>query len=502
MLPGMVRSLRDRLDDLEANATERGQKGLVLVVRGVNLTLEVGRQLIGDQALRTAAALAFTTIVSMVPLLAVSFSVMKAFVPNEELAQRVRGWLLGTLLADSVGEVSGILESFLERAQGGAIGLVGFTFLMVTALSLFLSIERAFNRIWRVPTSRPLHRRLVTFYAVITLAPALVGLGFGVARWMQAGLDAMPFGFTVGAQFITFALSVLALLLTYRLLPHTTVHWRVALLGAVWAAVMIQLSKWAFNLYIESIYAGSVQSKIYGSFALVPVFFLWVYLTWIIVLGGVEVAYMVQNRTALTRALLHRRRRPGDAAAAPPTGYLLTRVFLDIARRFRAAGGGTATEEIAASLQIELDEVELGLRLLREGGLLLMVDGGEAAGRLIPARPLDRVTLHDLHELCDGLGYQPGELPLAGAEKLEEHLIALRATRAKGLERTVLSLLDEPSPSTAAVRKPRGTLEPGSAPPASAPPGIAPPAKAASEGDRQPDTDPDSPTRRSSRTAS
>lgn len=438
----MALSLHDWLDDLERRASARGQKGIAFTLRAISLTSEIGRQLVGDQALRTAAALAFTTILSMVPLMAVSFGIMKAIVPNEELAGRVRGWLLHSLLADSVGEVTGILDSFLERAQGGAIGLVGFVFLLVTALSLFLSIERAFNRIWRVPTSRPLHRRLVTFYSVITLAPALVGLGFVAVRWMQAGLDAMPFGFTLGAQFINFCLEVMALLLIYRLLPHAQVQWRVALLGAIWAATMIAASKWGFNTYIDSIYTGSVQSKIYGSFALIPVFFIWVYLAWIIVLGGVELAYMVQNRHALTRAMLHRRRGPDQRLVSPPTGYLVARVFFEIARRFRAQGGGLPLQTIAARLQIELDEVEPALRILRDGGLVLQVDGGEAHGELVPSRPLDQVTLRQLMALCDDIGYQPGELPVEGVEALEEHLVRARGAHRAALERSVASFLD------------------------------------------------------------
>ncbi|MBU1432334.1 YihY family inner membrane protein, partial [Myxococcota bacterium] len=210
------------------------------------LTVDVFHHLVLDQAPRNAAALAYTTILSMVPMLAVSFALIKAVVPSGDMAQSVRDWMLGTLLADSVAEVGGILESFLERAQSGAVGLVGFTFLLFSALSAFLSAERAVNQIWRVPATRPLHRRLVTFYAVVTLTPALIGLGFVAARWVQSGFSNLTFGLALSSTTITWTLEAMALALMYKLLPHTVVKKRAAITGGVLAAIALELLKWGF----------------------------------------------------------------------------------------------------------------------------------------------------------------------------------------------------------------------------------------------------------------
>ena len=431
--------IETRLDRLHTAATDKGRHGAALALRVVIFSIRAVGRLVGEDALRTAAALSFTSILAMVPLLAVTFGLLRAFVSDAVMAGRVRDWLLGSLLADSVGQVTTVIESFLLRAQGGAVGVVGFSFLLVTSLSLFLSIERAFNRIWHVPASRPMHRRLTTFYAIITLTPALMGLGFVAASWMQSGLDAMPFGFVVGAWFIELVLSSMALLLLYRLLPHASVEWRMALLGAVWAAVMFQLSKWGFNTYVRSIYTGSVSAQIYGSFALIPVFFLWVYLVWIIVLGGVELAYMVQNRESLTSAVLTRRGRSGGHA--PPTGYLIARTFFEVARHFRQAGGGITPETVAGRLQIDLQEVHAAVRLLRAGDLLLAVEGREES-ELVPARPLDHIKLAELYALGAADGYRPGQLPAAGAEALEVHLMHV-SDRARGrLDRTIAEFVD------------------------------------------------------------
>src|SRR5690606_12593568 len=116
--------------------------------------------------------------------------------------------------------------------------------------------------------------RLTSYYAVITLAPALLGLGFFVTGWLQdrvgSSLGVGFVGLVLGAS-----LETLALTLMYKLLPHGHVRWRAAAIGGVMAGVGFELSRVLFNLYVGSIYTGSVPSRIYGSFALIPVFFLW-----------------------------------------------------------------------------------------------------------------------------------------------------------------------------------------------------------------------------------
>ncbi len=438
ILAAMFEWLRTVIDRLSAQAEARGREGLVELLRMLEAAVETIRQLSSQQALQIAGSLSFTTILSVVPLLAVSFAVLRAFVTSDELGLKVQSWLLETLLADSVTEVTSVLMDVLARADGGALGAVGTVFLLVTSLSLFLSIESSFNSIWRVPLSRPLHRRLTTFYAVITLTPALIGVGAWFAAKAQMTLDGYSLGLSIGAGAVSFLMTVLGLTLMYKLLPHTSVRWRVALAGALGAAIALQLSRAGFNYYIESIYRGSVQSKIYGAFSLVPVFFLWVYLTWIIVLGGNILAYTVQHRETLTRAVLRRRRRHGQPA--PPNGYLVTRVFLLIARHFRREGGGTAPEKVAEMLQIEANEVNPAVRVLRDGGLVLLVSGRNA--ELVPARPLDVITLAELYRISESEGYQPGQLPGGPDAAIEWQLAAAEKARSELLSVTVAEILD------------------------------------------------------------
>lgn len=429
-------------------AEEGGHHRWVPVIRAVELVVETVRQLTSQQSLHMAASLSFTTILSVVPVMAVSFAVFRAFVTSGEIATTVQKWLLSTLLADSVSEVTTVIEELLARASGGAVGAVGTVFLLVTALSLFLSIETSFNSIWRVPLSRPLHRRLTTFYSVLTLTPALIGVGVFFAESVRGTLVGSVGGL-IGAGALSFAMTVLGLTLMYKLLPHTRVRWRVAFAGALGAGVALTATRFGFNYYIASIYQGSVQSKIYGTLALVPVFALWVYITWVIVLGGNILAYHVQHRDTLTRALLRRRRR--QDAPAPPNGYLLARVFGLIARHFRSHGGGLAPDAVAARLQIEASEVNPAVRALVDGGLLL-----EASGRsgleLVPSRPLDRIRVAELYAVAERAGYHPGQLPGAEFERLEAVLAGAEAARAAALGASVESVVED----VPALPAPRG----------------------------------------------
>ncbi len=412
----------------------------------VRAALQTGKELLDllvvDQSLTTAGSLAFTTVLSMVPVLAVSFALLKAIVGSGEVAAKVRDWMLSSFLADSVQDVTPIIESLLERAGSGAIGIVGFTVLMVTSLSLFMSVEKAFNRVWRVPISRPLHRRLTAFYSVITLTPTLIGLGIASSAWMVAGLERVPFGISIGASLLPWALEIVALLLMYKLLPHTQVQWRAAVAGAVLAAVVFNLSKAGFNYYITAIYAGSVSAKVYGSFALVPIFFLWVYLIWLIVLGGAEFAYMFQNRASFSAAL----RRRGKRRSLPwsPTGYLVTRVFVEIAHEFRSHGGGVSPLELPNTLQLPIEEVQQTLDLLREGGLVLQVESDEEGSLLVPAKALDQVKVNDLYALTEIEGYRTGDLPLLPHTRtLEERLGEARAAAYEILDCNIQQFLDD-----------------------------------------------------------
>ncbi|MEE2788634.1 MAG: YhjD/YihY/BrkB family envelope integrity protein [Myxococcota bacterium] len=362
----------------------------------LEFTQVLAYQLLGERVLRTSAALAFTSILALVPLLAVSFAIVRAFVPHGDVSDAIRTWMLNTLLADSVSGVVTYIQQFLEETRSGALGLVGLSFLLVTSLALFLSVERAVNGIWRVGVSRPLYRRLITFYAVITLTPAFIGLGSLGATWVLESLAVMSLGLTLGS-FVSSLMVLCGLTLMYKLMPHTHVRWKTAVFGGIWATLIFQLSRLGFNGYVDAIYTGSVTAKIYGAFALIPIFFLWLHLSWIIILSGVTVSYLAQNRGRVAK--LAERHRRGQKADFKVGATLILNTFLIVADGFYRRGGGTTVHAVCEALSIDEAEVMDAVGRLREHGFVVQVTESEHR-EVMPAKPLAQVTLADVLSLA------------------------------------------------------------------------------------------------------
>jgi len=410
--------------------------------------LDLIDHLIDDQCLGAASALAYTTILSIVPLLTVFFAVFRVFTPSEEMGAAVRAMLLKSFLADSVSDVVKFLEDFVERARSDTLGLIGFSFLLMTTVSLFLSIEKTFNRIWRAPGERPLHRRVTTFYALVTLSPGLGGVAVYVAQRFGDDVNAAASGLPFLRLILAWSLGSLALALLYKLMPHTRVRWRSALIGGAVAGAAFEAAKFGFNTYITEIYSGSANAQIYGSLALVPVFFLWIYILWVVVLMGAQIGYFIQNRRDVAEEVRAHRGARRISDRTRPNGYLTTRAFAEIALRFQSGEGGLRIEQLAERLNLPPDVVLPVVHTLREAHLVLIVETADAAMELVPGRPLDQITLADLHGLPESRGVRAGDLPSSPQlAAVEARLNAGRAAEDAALQVTVAELLEGPAPT-------------------------------------------------------
>lgn len=410
--------------------------------------LDLIDHLIDDQCLGAASALAYTTILSIVPLLTVFFAVFRVFTPSEEMGAAVRAMLLKSFLADSVSDVVKFLEDFVERARSDTLGLIGFSFLLMTTVSLFLSIEKTFNRIWRAPGERPLHRRVTTFYALVTLSPGLGGVAVYVAQRFSDDVNAAADGLPILRFLLAWSLGSLALALLYKLMPHTRVRWRSALIGGAVAGAAFEAAKFGFNTYITEIYSGSANAQIYGSLALVPVFFLWIYILWVVILMGAQIGYFIQNRRDVAEEVRAHRGARRISDRTRPNGYLTTRAFAEIALRFKSGEGGLRIEQLAERLNLPPDVVLPVVHTLREAHLVLIVETADAAMELVPGRPLDQITLADLHGLPESRGVRAGDLPSSPQlAAVEARLNAGRAAEDAALQVTVAELLEGPAPT-------------------------------------------------------
>ncbi len=248
----------------------------------------------------------------------------------------------------------------------GAIGAVGVLTLIYASISMLIEIERAFNNVYRAQVGKSWGKRIIQYWTIVTLVPILLFSAFYVSEQFR-GIGVGFAGFIVSV-----AITALLLLLAYTIIPNTRVHIRTGVVGALVAAVLWELAKWGFRQYLSF----SVSYKnLYGPMALLPLFMLWVYLTWLIILFGLQVSYGLQHYDAAKRI----EEEDSEKRLTDPSAVL--GVLAVIAERFRR-GKATGPDLIADELHLAADVVDTMLEKLTRAGFINPVDG-----------PLDNFTL-------------------------------------------------------------------------------------------------------------
>ena len=253
----------------------------------IRLTLQRARQ---ERLLQAAGSLTFTTLLALVPLVAVGFALFARFPLFSRFEAALEEHLLKSLLpADIARTVLKYLHQF--AANAGELTWVGSLFLLVTALALLLTVESAFNRIWSVKRSRPLLKRIGLFALLLVLGPPALG----ASLWATSALLAASIGWIgplpPSAHFVLNlgppAIAWLGLSGLFYFLPNTKVRRRDALVGGLLASVALELGKRGFAAYLFKI---PTYKAVYGAFAVFPVFLLWLYFSWLVTLAATLIA--------------------------------------------------------------------------------------------------------------------------------------------------------------------------------------------------------------------
>jgi membrane protein len=285
-----------------------------------------------DRLGNTASSLTFTTVISLVPLFTVILAIFTAFPMFSKLQGSLQQWLASSLIPDPIAkQVMGYLTQFAAKAS--RLGLLGVGFLMLTAISLILTIDRTLNAIWRVRRARPLAQRVLMYWAVLTLGPLLLAASLAMTSYAVSAsrglVGSMPGSVQLVLDVIEFVLMSLGVAALYHYVPHTQVRWVHALSGGVFVAAGIELAKAGLGAYLKAMPSFSL---IYGAFAAVPILLLWIYVLWMVVLlGAVIVAYLPSLLSGMARRSgqagwqfqlavdvlreLHRRQENGQAGA-------------------------------------------------------------------------------------------------------------------------------------------------------------------------------------------
>ena len=255
------------------------------IPRVKRLAAHVWRHFSEDRLFDEAASLSYTSLLSMVPLLAVVFGVASAFPVFQQWGEQLQTFVFTNFVPASGDQIQSYLSGFLDSV--GKLTLTGTLVLILTALLLMLRIEKTFNLIWRVPTARSIRDRVIMYWAVLTLGPLALGAAIGLSA--QPIFEQVALGASTHSSWRAmgvFFLSWLAFSLMFLLVPNRRVRISYAVVGAFLSAVLFGLAKKAFVAFV----ANASFNVIYGALATIPVFLFWLYLVWIVILLGASLA--------------------------------------------------------------------------------------------------------------------------------------------------------------------------------------------------------------------
>lgn len=346
---------------------------------------------IDDRGPTQAASLSYASLLAMVPLLAVGLSFLAGFPAFEAWRVSLQQFAFRSFLPDTGMEISKQIAIFVENA--GRLTATGLFALVVTSVLLLADIQGSFNEIWRVTTPRSWRSRLLVYWTLLTLGPMLIGASLSVSsyafarlEWFdQAGLAASA----IVARVVSTLLATLGFTLMYLVVPHRSVRISHALVGGAAAAVAFELLKWGFGLYLRKFPS---YQLVYGAVAAVPIFLVWMYLSWVVILVGAQIAAALPEWRA-TQAR-------GKAQVEP--GGLLALMLSILARLADASitGRKLTERDLGRHLPATPAELDIALRRLRRAGFIDRSRGNH----WLLARDLNTVTLR---ALMDGVRLGP-----------------------------------------------------------------------------------------------
>jgi membrane protein len=293
-----------------------------------------------ERGLQTAGSLTYTTLLSLIPLITVALAVATAFPVFDETIGALQLFLLENFLpdADGINTIAEQITAFTSNA--GRLTAIGLVFFFVTAVMLMMTIDTSLNRLFRVQRSRPTLQQVLMYWAVITLGPVFIGLSLSMTSfavgasfgWLRlsivadAVLGVLPFLFTCAA-----------LTLLYQIVPNRHVPARDALIGGVLAGIAFEIAKRGFAIYLTRF---PTYTLIYGAFATIPIFLVWLYMSWVVVLAGATL-------TAMLPAYRY-------AEAKPIAGrdFVDALLVLSVLARAQGEGGPVRLRQISKQLRL------------------------------------------------------------------------------------------------------------------------------------------------------
>lgn len=373
----------------------------------------------GDLTLR-AMSLVYTTLLALVPLLALSFSLFKAL----GIHNQIEPMLLNLLqpLGDDAPEVAATLLGFVDNVKIGVLGSIGVAMLFYTVLAMIQKVEGSFNHIWNIPRTRPLGQRISQYFVVLLLGPLALSLILGVTATLTSNrlvgsllaFPAIGEGAILAGKAAPFLMICGVFSVMFMFVPNTRVRWRPAILGGLVSGVLWQSATWAFAAFV----AGSGNyNAVYSSFAILIVLLIWLYVAWLILLVGCQMAFYAQNPEYLRAERQPRAQTPVEREA------LMLDVLVAIGKRFNDAEPAIAADTLARELQAPPEHLLPVVEELLTAGVL----AEHAEGALLLARAPQTLPLIDMPERWSAQAQTHRPISNTAVGHLREQLESARA---------------------------------------------------------------------------
>lgn len=363
------------------------------LVKLLRLVFVMAREIATGELNLRAMSMVYTTLLSLVPLLAFSVSVLKGFGVHNQLEPLLYRFM--EPLGEKGLEVAGHVMGFVDNMKVGVLGGLGLGLLIYTVLSLLQKIEGSFNYVWRIERLRGFGQRFSSYLSVILVGPVLVFSAMGLTatvmnhRLVQWLIGIEPFG-TIILEFsrlIPYLLIVSAFTFIYMFIPNTRVKLRAAVIGGLLAGFLWQSTGWAFAMFIAT---STKYTAIYSSFAILLLLLIWMYINWLVLLLGAQISFFVQHPQYLTRTPVRL------SLSNRLKERLALMLMYRVAEQHHGEKRPWTVNALAAHLDMPVAPLERLVAMLIEAGYL--AETNAEPPELMPARDIATIRLMDLLE--------------------------------------------------------------------------------------------------------
>ena len=434
---------------LSTPTTQLGKASRFLVFQ-IKLWPHCVRLLKKNRSGQQAAALAYHTIFGIVPLAIVTLLIFQSFPAYSDIGDRIKTFAYDQLQLDIeypdpvtgntivlTDQLDSIVDSVFKGLKTGTIALFGAIVIIWAALGLLSTTERAFNNIWHVGTGRNFLHRMINYWALLTLGPLLIGAGVYIttrfAMLSQLQKTVLP-NFT--SAVLSYLVSTIAFFLLYFVLPNTRVKAKSAIWGAAVAALVWSIAKWGFGYYVIKFVP---YGKVYGVMGLIPLFVFWIYITWMVVLFGLQLTFTTQHLSTLDAAQIDAVRKPEDYFIA--NDLTAINIVREIAAGFELNNAPVQAEIISSKLNIPAEFTDKILSFLVTRGIIIKTSDPKVG--FAPAQDPANIKLADISDAVAAAGF--AQSPPGQPENLTQITDSQRDNLAKYNVKQILGIENTPS---------------------------------------------------------